>query len=338
MTGRPAPRAPGAGAERAAIVYDEAYLSHDTGSHPENAARLRAIWTRLEGTELRSRLDLVRPRRASLESVKWAHTGDHVERVRRHAARGHPLSLDTPVCRESYAVALLSAGGAIAAVDEVLDDRRDLAFCLGRPPGHHAGVERAGGFCLFNNVAIAAFHALYRYRLERILILDWDAHHGNGTQEIFYRDPRVLYFSIHQSPGYPGTGSSGETGAGTGRGYTMNVPLAPGGTDGDYRDIMDTTLAEACAQYRPQLILVSAGQDAHRCDPLASMRLSSSAFGMMTRRARALADAHCYGKMVLVLEGGYQPDALAESVVEILSALTDRHPGCGTIERADIHL
>ena len=325
MTESPAPRGSGIGGRRTAIVYDEAYPAHDTGRHPENAAQLRAIWSCLEGTELRSQLSLVVPHPAPLEAVEWAHTKTHVERVRWHATRERPLSIDTPMGRESYAVALLAAGGAVVAVDEVLSGRWDHAFCLARPPGHHAGAERAGGFCLFNNVAIATFHARNIYGLERVLILDWDAHHGNGTQEIFYRDPRVLYFSIHQSPGYPGTGSSGETGAGVGRGYTLNVPLPPGSADSNYENIMDTVLESACARYRPQLILVSAGQDAHRCDPLASMRLTSHAFGMMTRKARGLADAYCGGKVALVLEGGYYPYALAESVVEILSALTDSY-------------
>jgi len=245
-----------------------------------------------------------------------------VQRVERVAlAGGGWLDPDTVVSPGSYKAALYAAGANLVAVEAILAGQATAAFCLVRPPGHHACPERAMGFCLFNNIAVAARYAQDKHGLERILIADFDAHHGNGTQEAFYEDDRVLYFSTHQYPLYPGTGDWDETGAGPGRGFTVNVPLPPGtGDDGCLRAYEEILLPIA-RRYRPQLILVSAGYDAHWADPLTSMNLSITGYGRLAALLKSLADEVCSGRLVFTLEGGYHLDVLSYGILATLRSL-----------------
>ncbi|MCL7415032.1 MAG: histone deacetylase [ANME-2 cluster archaeon] len=300
-------------------VYHEGYLEHDTGMHPENAGRLIAIMKGLEETDLIDVLNPIEPNPASPDQIQSIHTSDHIRTVREFSSSGMALDGDTPTSNRSYETALLAAGGVISAVDAVLEGM-DSVFSLVRPPGHHAEPDRSMGFCLFNNVAIAARYAQQK-GLGKVLIVDWDVHHGNGTQKAFYEDSSVLCFSLHQYPHYPGTGSLDEIGTGGGRGYTINVPLSGGANDADYLFVFREILRPAARRFGPDIILVSAGQDGHRNDPLAGMNLTSEGFGQMTGMVRSLAEELCGGKLVLALEGGYDYDALSESVIMIFRGL-----------------
>ena len=304
------------------FVYCEDYLEHDTGMHPENAGRLRAIMKGLEDANLIDVLYPVKPIAASTGQIQLVHTSEHIRTVKDFSSKEKALDGDTPTSNRSYEVALLAAGGVISAVDAVMDSvvGMDSVFALVRPPGHHAKPDRSMGFCLFNNVAIAARYAQKR-GLGKVLIVDWDVHHGNGTQEVFYEDSSVLYFSIHQYPHYPGTGKVNEMGAGEGRGYTINVPLPGGANDADYLYVFNEILVPAARKFKPDIILVSAGQDGHRDDPLAGMNLTSAGFGQMTGVVRSLSEELCGRRLVLSLEGGYDYGALSDSIVMIFRAL-----------------
>ncbi len=310
-----------ASASRAAVLRSEVFRAHDTGAHPENAGRLVAIDEALDGLDLLSDRPEVPFAAASDEALARVHDPRYIAGLREFAAQGGGwLDADTIVSPPSFEVAALAAGAGIAAVDASLEGRARRGFVLARPPGHHATPTRGMGFCLFNTVAVAASHALSR-GLERVLIVDWDVHHGNGTQDIFYETDQVLYCSVHQSPHYPGTGRADERGSGRGAGYTLNVPLAAGAGDETYLDVFDRLIAPTANAYQPQLVLVSAGFDAHAGDPLANMRLSTEVFGQFTRRLLEIAGENAEGRLVATLEGGYDPAALAASVVETLVAL-----------------
>lgn len=307
---------------RTGVVYDDRYLLHETGRHPERKERLKSIISFLAEKGVLDKLEIIEPRKAAVEEIEYAHTRDYINEVESYCAKGYnALDMDTIICKNSFEVALLSAGGAITAVDKVMKDELDNVFVLARPPGHHAEPSRGMGFCLFNNTAIAACHAIKEYDLKRILIVDWDVHHGNGTEFIFYRDPRVLFFSVHQSPAYPGTGAADEIGGGEGKGYTINVPLPPSTGDDDYELVFRELLLPVCDEYKPQLVLVSSGHDAHQNDPLAGMVLSSQAYGMMAGIVKEIAHKYCGGRIVFLLEGGYNLKALAESVFNVLNTL-----------------
>ena len=315
-----------AGASMTGLVYDEMYLRHDTGPrHPETPQRLTAILGGIEEQGLMPSLRRIDPSPASLRWINTIHTPGYAAEVERACQDGEPFlhSTDTPISARSYEVARLAAGGVLNAVDAVVAGEVRNAFCAVRPPGHHALRDRAMGFCLFNNVAIAARYAQEKHGLAKVLIVDWDLHHGNGTQASFYEDPSVLYFSVHQYPFYPGTGAAGETGAGAGAGYTLNVPLAAGAGDGEYARVFREELRARAMEFDPDFVLISCGFDAHERDPLGSMKVSSAGYGTLTRIVREIAEECCLGRLVSVLEGGYDEQALAESVQYHLRALLE---------------
>ena len=304
-------------APKTGFVYGDIFLTHVTGAgHPERPERLTAIVERLKQKGVFSKLVLHPPVAASSEWVTTVHAPAYVERVRKscRAGTGYVDTPDAPASTNSYDVALAAVGGVLSAVDAVMAGRARNAFCAVRPPGHHALKDRAMGFCLFNNVAIAAKYIQQKHKLARVLIVDWDVHHGNGTQAAFYDDPTVLYFSVHQSPFYPGSGSAEEKGAGKGVGFTLNVPLPAGCGDADYRKAFEEKLKPAAAAFKPDFVLISAGFDAAQGDLLGRMKITPEGYAALTRIVKGIADQHCQGRLVSVLEGGYNLDVLAASV------------------------
>ncbi len=307
-----------------AFIYHEDYLKHKTGyMHPEHEGRLIAIVTHLQRTDLWGRLLQIRPESADPKWILKVHTEEHLKFVREICESGASVleQGDTHVCEDSYRVALLAAGGVFAGIDAVMSGKANSAFCAVRPPGHHAESSRAMGFCLFNNVAVGARYVQEQYGLERAAIIDWDVHHGNGTQEIFYEDPSVLYISTHQYPYYPGTGGAEERGEGKGEGFTLNVPLKAGTTAEEYLRLFEGTVLPALEHYRPEFILISAGFDAHRADPLAGILLTEETYASITSAVKRLAEEFSQGRIVSVLEGGYDLTALPLCVEAHLRAL-----------------
>ncbi|MCD6145804.1 MAG: histone deacetylase [Methanosarcinales archaeon] len=300
------------------IIYHPDYLLHETGSHPERKERLLAIMHLIEETEID--LHKIKPEPASIEEMQYVHDPEYINKVKEYSEREMPLDPDTVLCRESYHAALLAAGGMISAVDD------GRAFALVRPPGHHALSDRGMGFCLFNNIAIGARHA-QRTGYDRVLVVDWDVHHGNGTQHIFYDDPSVFYFSVHQYPHYPGTGSAGETGSGAGQGYTLNVPLPAGSGDAEYVNVFRNILIPAALEFDPDIVLVSAGFDAHIDDPLAGMAVTTAGFGRLASIVSSIADRCCDGRLAITLEGGYDLNALSHSVLAVLKVMAGESAG-----------
>ena len=298
------------------IIYHPDYLLHETGNHPERKERLLAIMHLIEESEID--LHKIKPEPASIEEMQYVHDPEYINKVKEYSEREIPLDPDTVLCRESYHAALLAAGGMISAVDD------GRAFALVRPPGHHALSDRGMGFCLFNNIAIGARHA-QRTGYDRVLVVDWDVHHGNGTQHIFYDDPSVFYFSVHQYPHYPGTGSAGETGSGAGQGYTLNVPLPAGSGDAEYINVFKNILIPAALGFDPDIVLVSAGFDAHIDDPLAGMAVTTAGFGRMASIVSSIADRCCDGRLAITLEGGYDLNALSHSVLAVLKVMAGWH-------------
>jgi acetoin utilization deacetylase AcuC-like enzyme len=311
---------------RTGIVRDRRFLDHRTGSgHPETPLRLEAIYTLLDQPERIDRFSTIASRLAEESEILLVHSSDHIKKVASTSAAEYTaLSPDTVASAGSYLAARLAVGGILQAVEDVACGRYDNAFALVRPPGHHAEVNRAMGYCLFNNVAIAAAYARTALGMQRVLILDWDVHHGNGTQHIFETDDTVFFFSIHQYPHFPGTGSFTETGRGRGEGYTVNIPLSSGYGDSEYAAILQALLPPLTAEFQPDLIIVSAGFDPHAIDPLGGMRLSPAGFAAMTRCLMTTADACCNGRIVLVLEGGYDVRACADSVMAVLDELSSQ--------------
>lgn len=314
---------------RTGFVYSDAFLGHDAGpGHPERPERLRAILDALDRAGLRESLVPIEPFPATDAALARVHDRRHIERVRRACERAPSrLDEDTAVSPGSLEAALLAAGGAMAAVDAVAEGRVRNAFCAVRPPGHHATRDRAMGFCLLNNVAVAARHAQDRHGLRRVLIVDWDAHHGNGTQDIFCGDPSVLYFSTHQYPCYPGTGAARERGKGAGEGTTVNVPMPPGSGDAEFRRAFEEVLVPAADAFGPDIVLVSAGFDAHEADPLVSLGVTTEGFAALTAIVRGIAGRHCAGRLVSVLEGGYDLRNLGDSAAAHVRELMRQEEG-----------
>jgi len=302
------------------LIHTDRFAEHQTPpGHPERPERaevldaIAARW-RERGSEV------VAPRAAGREQLLRVHDGDYVRRISETAGRATALDPDTYTSPESYEIALLAAGACVEAVERVMANAHEAAFALVRPPGHHAERSRAMGFCLFNNVAVAAAHARAN-GARRVAIVDFDVHHGNGTQHIFEADPHVLYVSAHQYPYYPGTGAAEEVGRDAGRGFTVNLPLEVGAVDEDYQLVFSRIIVPVLRQFEPELLIVSAGFDAHERDPLGGMRLSTAAFAAMTRDLRAVAEECCRGRIAAAVEGGYDLHALGTSLDGAIDAL-----------------
>ncbi len=308
------------------LVYDPRFLDHHTGAaHPERPQRLQAILQRLHRDGLWERLVHLPATPAPSQWVLAVHDAGYLGRIRSACRRGSRFIdvADSAICADSYEVALLAAGGALAAVDAVMQGRVDNAFCALRPPGHHAERDASMGFCLLNNVAIAAEYLLQRYGLKRVAIVDFDVHHGNGTQHIFEDRAQVLFISLHEHPSflYPGTGFAWERGRGPGKGYTLNQPIEPGAGDDVYQALFELRVVPAIDAFQPQFILLSAGFDAGEHDPLAHLMLTAAGFDRLTRRLMQLAAHHCDGNLISCLEGGYDLRALAECVAGHIGCL-----------------
>ena len=307
---------------RLGLVTDPRFRAHDPGPHhPECPERLEVLESLFAAGDLRD-VPRVPVRSATEEELTRVHSAALVRAVAASAGREHTrYDADTSASAGTFEAACLASGGAIELVDAVLDGQVDCGFAALRPPGHHAEADRAMGFCFFNNVAVVAEHLRQRRGLERVLILDWDVHHGNGTQHSFYDDPGVMYASLHQYPFYPGTGGPQEIGRGEGAGFTVNLPMPAGAGHADYMAAFRELLLPVVRQFAPQFVLVSAGFDAHRDDPLASIELTEESFAAMTDALVGVADEHCNGRIALLLEGGYSLEALRSSVSATLDAL-----------------
>lgn len=298
------------------VIYDDAFLSHNPGdTHPESAARVSTIMKHLRGSKIWPHLQQIPVRSANDDELELVHTRPYLDELQT-ADKNAPVRLDadTVLGSGSLAVAKLGVGASLQAVDAVMSSQTRNVFVVSRPPGHHAFPDRASGFCIFNNVAVAARYAQASHEIERVLIVDWDVHHGNATQDTFYEDGTVMYFSTHQYPHYPQTGLQAETGSGSGFGTNFNVPLSAGSGGREVLDAYKNILLPAAQEFKPQLVLVSAGFDSHAGDPLANFQLTADDFREMTRIVRNIADEHSNGRLVSVLEGGYQLNNLAVAV------------------------
>jgi len=307
----------------AVIFFDPLFEEHKTGyGHPERPERLPVALKALEESGLLGTVPLKTPRDAAVGDIELIHTAHYIEQVRRVAdSGGGHLDMDTAVSDVTYRAALRAAGALLDSVDGVFDGSFKRAFCLVRPPGHHALPDRGMGFCIFNNVAVAARYAQSNKGLSRVMIVDWDAHHGNGTQDTFYDDPTVLYVSMHQYPHYPGSGWVDETGKGKGKGSTINFPFPTGTGEENYLDALERVIIPAGLRFAPELVLVSAGYDSHTGDLLCSMRLNDRSYRKMTDLLVDLAAECCSGRLIVTLEGGYNLNAEARSVVQTVAGL-----------------
>lgn len=312
--------------KRVGLVLDPVFEGHDTRpGHPERPARLSAIRSALDAAGLPARCHPIAPALATSESLERVHDIEYIARVGLACASGdyHLDSMDVAICPASDGIARLAAGALIAVCDQVMDGKVDRGFAVVRPPGHHAERNVAMGFCLFNNVAVAARHLIDARGLSRVLIVDWDVHHGNGTQHTFDEAADVFYFSLHQHPFYPGTGARSETGRGAGAGTTLNCPLPEGAGDERFLAALRDGMVMAANHFRPEFVLVSAGFDAHRADPLAGLEVTTEAYAEATRIVIDVANRHAQGRLVSTLEGGYDLDALAQCATVHLQTLLD---------------
>ncbi len=309
-----------------AIYWSENFLAHaNLAGRPESPARLLAIVDALKASGRWDDYPVIAAETISKQSLEAVHTAEYIKYIEDACRQGVTQvdDGDTFVSPGSWLAAMQAAGAGVQAVDAIFDGQLTSAFILCRPPGHHALSNRAMGFCLFNNVAVTAQHALDQHDLDRVAIIDWDVHHGNGTQDIFYGSEQVKYISLHEHPLFPGTGSKDETGTGSGLGNTHNYPLAPGQSDRDYINIFETAIADIVLSFQPQLIIISAGFDAHFKDPLGHMKLTSEGFALLTEICTKLADEICSGRVISMLEGGYDTTGLSEGVAQHIDALAD---------------
>jgi len=313
------------------VVHTEELKKHDTGKgHPESAGRVDAVSRALAAPSLSGKLESLAPRPAEREEILLIHWDRLYKEVLESAHQEKTfLDADTVASKDTAAVAHLAAGAALVAVESVMDGDVHNAFAFTRPPGHHAKPDKAMGFCVFNNVAIAAKHAQQRYQLKRILIIDFDVHHGNGTQKAFYTSPEVLYVSTHQSPHYPGTGALDEIGKDEGEGFTLNIPMPPGMGDAEYMRMFQDVIGPVGREFSPELVLVSAGFDAHRDDPLGGMNVTHEGYAGMAESILRLARSTCDGRAVFVLEGGYDLTALEKSIVSVLTTMSGERASVG---------
>lgn len=312
------------------VVIDQGYLKHLPGeSHPERPERIQVLLD-LAGSLDREKFQLTPPKAASRADIERTHGADHVRLVESTSTvNRYALDGDTITCRDSFGVGLLAVGGFLTLLDAIAAKESANGFALVRPPGHHALRNRAMGFCLFNTMAIGAEYLKRTYGAKKILIVDWDVHHGNGTQDAFYSDPSVLFISTHQFPFYPGSGAINEVGVDAGEGYTINVPLLAGCTDAEYLQVFQDIVVPAAEKFQPEWILVSAGFDAHRRDPLGGMGVTEEGFGAMARILLSQANWFTNGRIAFLLEGGYDLAALRNSVAAVLTALPEKSPHLG---------
>ena len=304
------------------FVLHPLYLEHEMGmGHPESPDRLRAIDTMLQQEGFADTLSRIEPRDATGDEIAAIHVRNYIQVIAATSGKTVYLDPDTTACPATYSASLLAAGGLLKCGDAVVEGNLENAFAFVRPPGHHAESDRAMGFCIFNNVAIAARYLQKTHGIQKIMIVDWDLHHGNGTQHSFYDDPTVLYLSTHQFPYYPGTGSLREVGVRKGEGYTINIPFRMGMGDLDYLVTFEQVFRPIALAFRPEIILVSAGFDIYAGDPLGGMRVTDQGFGLLAASLRRMAEEICGGRMVLTLEGGYSLEGLAGGVREVLNVL-----------------
>ena len=311
---------------KTAFISSDVFLKHDTGpGHPETSGRYRAVMDAVRGDKsLWDSIEKIEAREASKGLIQAAHTKEHFRLVENAFAEGREaLDNDTMISMHSFDAAMHAAGGVCGAIDAVVEGEANNAFVAVRPPGHHATAENAMGFCLFNNVAVGAKYAMNRYKeIERVAVIDWDVHHGNGTQGIFYDAPDVFFFSMHQYPWYPGTGARGETGFGRGRGTTLNAPVKANTARKENLRIFETAIEQIESSYSPDLVIISAGFDAHVSDPLGQLLIEDEDFVSMTRTVKQFAANKCGGRVVSVLEGGYNLDTLGQTVAAHIRELT----------------
>ena len=305
------------------LIYDDIFLQHDTGfGHPENARRLENTVRYLKENKLWEQLRVERPRAASSEEIGLVHPQTYIKTIKQIADTGGGwLDGDTVVSTASYDAAVHAAGAPLTAIDLIMKGEEKNAFCLVRPPGHHATPSRGMGFCLFNNVAIAAKYIQSKYRLEKIFIVDWDVHHGNGTQDAFYSDPTVLYFSMHRYPFYPGSGRKEEDGRGKGKGFNINIPISADIMPKEYTKLFMDVMERSVTQFLPQFIIISAGFDTYKKDPIGGLNLEVEDFGMLTKIVAKSAERYCNGRIVSCLEGGYHLSDLPLCIEAHLKAL-----------------
>ena len=307
-------------------ISDPFYLKHKNEPHPENPGRLNAIQKNIESSKYYNNLTLIQPRKATVEDIAKVHGTGYIRSVEDSCRNGvRNLDADTVISADSYQAALLSAGAGLEALDKILEGTVGNAFCAVRPPGHHAEQNKAMGFCLFNNVGVIARYAQDVKNIQKIFIFDWDVHHGNGTQHSFYKDSSVYYSSIHQYPFYPGTGGVDETGTGDGLGSNLNLPMQAYSCDADYINAIEHKLIPVIQKFNPDLIIISAGFDAHENDPLAQINLSTDCYGKMTQKLMEIANDVCNGRILSMLEGGYDYSALADSVQLHVETLSNSH-------------
>lgn len=311
--------------KKTVYLFDPIFIKHEPGfGHPERPERLIAIHSAISESPLWDELLILKPKKADIEIIEMNHSRKYIEKVRQTSENGGGyLDMDTGLSEQSYEAALYAVGAGLVACDAIMEGKARNGFCAVRPPGHHAEYDYASGFCLFNNVAIAARYLLSKHGCKRVAIFDWDVHHGNGTQHSFEEHDSVFYLSTHQMPLYPGTGSEKEIGKGKGKGYTLNVPLKPGTTEAEYLTLFRQKIIPAIDSFKPDFILISAGLDAHKNDPLASIKLESKTYYTLTKELSKIAKKHCEGKILAFLEGGYNLSALTEGVMNMMEALVE---------------